>query len=461
VKVLLMSPLSKEPIRYPHLGLGYLATYIRDAVDNIEIFIPKKDDDEASLAAILRRLNPNIVGISVYSLSFRAAQVTAGLIKKANQDITVIAGGPHPSGDPEGTLNATDAIDYAFQGEAETGLRQLVRLLSKHQAPGDDELSQIPGLVWRRAGGVVTNAPAFIDDLDTIGFPAYDLLRPDEFRGSTGSGFMRSARIGFICASRGCPRRCTFCAGHVVNGRTLRKRDPRKVVEEMELLYREYGIREVQFTDPDISLDTDYLREICEAMVKQGVRLHWSAAAHSKSLDTNLLALMRKSGCYMLRLGVESGSERISRLIKKGVDFPQVEEMTRLIRKRGIHAHAFFILGLPTETLAEMKQTLELSKKLDLDSASFAIFQPLPGSEIYESQVKSNPQIKLDWDNFNYFKDAGFTFTLPFKDMKRIQRKAYLDFYLRPKMIIRTAKKFLGLKKLAILVEMVKRNLGS
>lgn len=461
MNILLVSPLAKQPIKYPYTGLAYLATYIRDLVDDVDIFIPGNEDNEDTFVTRLQKSRPDVVGISIFTLAFSAARKTAKLIKNFDKDIIVIGGGPHPSGDPAGTLKSIEEIDFVFKGEAEIGLREFVRLFKEGKVPGDhDQLSRIPGLVWRQESSIISNDATFVQDLESIGFPAYDLMPPDQFIGSTGSGFMKSKHIGFICASRGCPRQCTFCAGHVVNGRRHRKRDPQQVVEEMKLLYGKYAVREIQFTDPDMSLDRVYLKTICEMMIDERVKLHWSCGAHATSIDEDLLRLMKKSGCYMVRVGVEAGSERISKLIKKGIDFEQIEKVTKSIRRNGIHTHGFFMLGLPTETLEEMKETIELSRELDLDSASFSIFQPLPGSEIYEQHVKSNPQYQLNWDNFDFFRDAGFRYALPFNDMKKLQRKAYLGFYIRRKMVFRTAMKFLGVAKLATLIKMSKRNLG-
>ena len=460
MNILLMTPPNKGPVRYPNHGLAYLATYIRDIVNDIKIYIPPNKYTRENIIAEINKTKPEVVGISMYTLSFSETSKIVKLIKRIDKSIIIVAGGPHPSGCPEETLKQLPDLDFIIIGEGEIGFRKLLEFLKEERSLKNyKEFSKIPGLAWRQDDKIICNEPIFIEDLDSLGLPAYDLMPPNTYIGSTGSGFMKSKHIGFICSSRGCPRLCTFCAGSKVNSRKTRFRNPKNVVEEIKMVHDKYGIREIQFTDPDLSINKKHLRKICELMIKEKIKIYWSSAIHSASLDEKLLGLMKKSGCYMIRLGVESGSERILKMIKKGISFDRIEKLTKLINKHGIHVHAFFMIGFPTETMEDIKKTLKLSRKLKLDSASFAILQPLPGSEIFEKYINSGSSQVLNWDNFNYYKDSGFKYPFPFEKLKKIQRHAYLRFYFRPIMLLKMSKNLFSYAKIKSIIKMAKRNL--
>jgi len=414
MRLMLMTPLTGRELAYPINGLGYLAAHTCDLVDDVTVFIGRAED--ATREAFHERLaafRPDIVGINMYSSDFSATRRTATWLREACPEALIILGGPHPSGDPKGTLNAFPEVDLCFQGEAEIGFRQLLEAGRESPAAlrDPDRWRRIPGLCHRDGDGIACNPPEMPHDLDALPMPAYDLLRPDTFFSASGSGYQKDHRIGYVTSSRGCVRRCAFCSGHTVSGRKVRLRAPAKVVEGIRFLHDQYGIREIQFTDSDIAHDTDHLQALCEQLLESGLQMHWSCAACSDSLGESLLTLMRRAGCYMVRIGIETSTPRLLRMLHKAVDLDKVNENIRQMRAVGIRAHGFFMLGFPTETRDEMLATLHYAFASQLDSASFSIFQPLPGCELFDRHVDPETRARLDWDNFDFSKDSHYRTT--------------------------------------------------
>jgi anaerobic magnesium-protoporphyrin IX monomethyl ester cyclase len=462
VNFILMTPLMKQSIRYPISGLAYLASYTSDIATCTEIFIPKNHEiDEEAFIKKLEQLKPDFVGINIFSMTFSGARHTIDLIKNYDKNIIVVLGGPHPSGEPEGTLRDLEKADFSFQGEAEIGLRKFIEIFkeSRDNLSNPSLLSTIPGLCFRSGDAIVMNTPEFVADIDTLPLPDYNLMKPDDFFSATGSGYQKAKRIGYITSSRGCARRCAFCSGHTVSGKKVRLRDPQKVVDEIKLLINDYQIQEIQFTDSDMAFSKKHLYALCEAIIENNIKIYWSCAACSDSLEEELIKLMKKSGCYMVRLGIETASQKILKLIHKKVNLDKLKDNIKVMRKCGIRTHGFFIIGFPTEELEDIKMTLDYSYQSDLDSASFAIFQPLPGSELYSCFVNNEVREKLNWDNFDFYRDSHFKYTVPFTQLKSLQRKAYIKFYLYPRRFFSLLTFLLSYSQIKTFIKIVKRNL--
>ncbi|MBU0506843.1 B12-binding domain-containing radical SAM protein [bacterium] len=463
MKFILMTPLMKQSIRYPISGLAYLASFTADIATCTEIFIPKNHEiDEDAFAKKLEQYKPDFVGINIFSMTFSGARHTIDVIKNYDENIVVVLGGPHPSGEPQGTLRDLERADFSFQGEAEIGLRKFIEVFKENKDNLKDAalLSTIPGLCFRSGDTIVANTPEFVADINTLPLPDYNLMSPDDFFSATGSGYQKAKRIGHITSSRGCARRCAFCSGHTVSGKKVRLRDPQKVVDEIKLLMNDYKIQEIQFTDSDIAFSKKHLYALCEAIIENNIKIHWSCAACSDSLEAELIALMKKSGCYMVRLGIETASPRILKLIHKKVDLDKLKDNIKVLRKCGIRTHGFFIIGFHTENMDDIKMTIDYSHQSDLDSASFAIFQPLPGSELYTCYVTAEVRESLNWDNFDFYRDSHFTYNVPFEKLKSIQRRAYIQFYLYPRRFFSLLTYLMSFSAIKTFFKIMKRNLS-
>jgi radical SAM superfamily enzyme YgiQ (UPF0313 family) len=435
MRVLLVKPNSKADSIVPPLGLGYLATQIRDRHEVQVLNCLLQDLDLQAFLRRARRFRPDVVGLQIYTSDRNVSRDYLRGLSQLSPRPLLVAGGPHPSSLPQRVLeDFAPELDYAFAGEAEVGFARFLECLQSG-AMDDSELAEIPGLIRRTAAGVAVNPSEFLQDLERYGEPSWDLLRPETYPPSPYAAFARKLPVAPLVASRGCASRCTFCAAGCLSGYRVRYRSPQAVLAEIERLIRVHGVREIQFADDNFTLNREVVTEICEQMIARGLDVPWSCpnGVRLDSLDPELLRLMKRSGCYSLAVGIETGSKRLMKKIHKGINLDQVRDRIALIREAGILAVGYFILGFPTETPAERQQTIDLALSLPLDLANFMLCCPLPGTPIYDEVVSGNRFIDAEWYTFTS------TIHVPEGEtpisMRKIQRSAFLRFYLRPRQL--------------------------
>ncbi|MFQ5559041.1 MAG: B12-binding domain-containing radical SAM protein [Nitrospinota bacterium] len=452
MKVLLMPPLgANQFIRYPFLGLAYLATALRKSGSEVELFgFSKGDHSLVKFLSFLKKQNPDVVGISLYTKEFDQAAFTLEKIKRAAPHITTVIGGPHPSGEPYGALEDLKDADFGFHGEAEKGLPILLEELQRSTKKG---FGVVPGLVWRSSGRVIVNEAFFEADLDSLGMPAWDLMPPENFPGTSFNFFYKSPFIAPISVTRGCPYKCTYCAAGKSNGRHVRKRSVSHVMKEIKYLYEQHGIREIQIMDSNFTFDRLLVRTFAKELIESGLQIYWSCpnGVRLDSLDEETLMLMKKSGCYLLNVGIETGSQKVMDSIKKALTVSEIENKIDLIKKAGIFVVGFFMFGFPDEQPGDIEKTLGLSYKLKLDGASYSIFSPLPGSAIYDSIQGVGEEKGFNWKNFDFGHDTGFRYPLPFAELKKIRSRAYVRFYMRPARFFRLLRYSCSFKRVGMM----------
>ncbi len=439
MKVLLVAPVREGKIGYyvtPPLGLGYLAAALRREGHEVSILdCTRRRLDFHGFEKEVREGSPRLVGFQTYSSDMVSVRRSSAIVKGLNPETVIVVGGPHPSGDPDGTMSFLPDVNYAFRGEGESGLPLLARYLDAGGGASDLPGEKIPGLVWRH-NSVIKRAPlAFVEDLDSLGLPAWDILRPQDYPPAPHSVIYKSYPIAPIMVTRGCPFPCTFCAAHTINGRRVRRRSISHVLEEIRLLHTVYGIREIQIVDDNFTGDREYVRLFCRSLIEARLAIDWCCpnGVRLDTLDEELLRDMKRAGAYRIALGIESGSQRILDHMKKRLRKEMVKEKVALIRKAGLKPHGFFILGYPEETVDDIRETIRFSRELDLETAGFSLFLPLVGTEIY-NVLASRGRISFDsWGDFITSRVVYAPEGIPSGRLKRLQRAAFLRFYLRPK----------------------------
>jgi len=265
LKILLIKPYSRADESIPPLGLGYLATAIRKN-HNIEIIDGIKEElNLEKFSLILKEKKPDVCGIQVFT--FQIPQVKEYLKKgrEISKEVKIILGGPHPSARPDDIFDFFPQADWAFKGEAEIGLKKLLDLLAEDRI-NKKTLTEVPGLIWKNDGKTEINQQNFIEDLDSLGMPSWDLLRPDTYPLAPHGGFFKNYPIAPIITTRGCPYSCTYCAGHLVSGKKIRSRSVQNVIDEIKLLYNQYGIREIHIEDDNFTFNRDFVIEFCRKL---------------------------------------------------------------------------------------------------------------------------------------------------------------------------------------------------
>jgi radical SAM superfamily enzyme YgiQ (UPF0313 family) len=438
MKVLLLNTLTLEDSMVnitPNLGLGYLAASLRKNGFEVDIWDGvKKNMTKKKLEERLKNLDYDVAGFQVYTRSVREVQEALEKVKSLNRKVVTIIGGPHPSGDPEGSM-AYLKSDYAFRGEAEIGLIQLLQNLS---GQGNHQPENINNLIWKNNGSVVCNPLKPIEDLDTVGIPAWDMIDPNDYPYAPIGAFSKKTPLTSISTTRGCPYMCTFCANNTIMGRKVRARSTGIVLEEMDLLYNRYGVREFQIIDDNFTSKKSLTLGVCKGIIERGwdIGLSFPNGVRLSTLDEEILNLLERAGCYSLGLGIESGSPRTLKNMKKAQSVEEIKEKVNLIHRASkIRTTGFFIIGYPTEEKEDILQTIRLSKELPINRAQFTICLPVPGSEMTEQLIKNGKMKDVDFGDISFQNIVHVPESMTLKELRKLRLKAYVEFYLRARII--------------------------
>lgn len=379
---------------FPPLGVLYVGAALREAGHDVAIF----DGDptvRTSLVDEVAATDPQVVGISFLTMTFDRARDFIVAVRQRLPDAIVVAGGAHVTADPEGSLQDLD-IDYLVVGEGEVTTVELLSALSSHAAA-----ARVPGV--RVPGAPAAPPRDNVEDLDSLPFPARDLLGHEPYLEPPGliRGYA-SSRVASMLASRGCPYACSFCASKQQLGRKVRIRSVEDVVAELDDLVEVDGIRGMYFVDDVFTFDREWTLAFCEALRDRPYSLEWGCQARVTEVDGELLRAMRQAGCVQVDFGVESGSTRMLRQMKKGTTPERVVEAFNLARAAGLRTGASFVLGSPGEALEDLRQTAEIAQIIDSDWTVFFFSTPYPGTPLYQQTREFHaayPDYGEHWNN--------------------------------------------------------------
>jgi len=363
---------------YPPLSLGYLAAYLASKGHTPRVFDLQIAAQRRSWQKDLAEFAPGLIGLTAMTPSIVAANRIAASCKEILPTVPLVLGGYHVSFLPEATMQRYRAYDIGVLGEGELTLHELVETL---ESGGD--LDQVAGLIVRHGDELFVTPPRErIGDVDGLPWPheQYDLDWYLWYGGYTG-------RWTFKCASaivsRGCPFRCRFCASRRFwSSRTLFG-SPERVAEEMAWLARR-GARSVYFRDSTFTANKKWTREFCEAKQRLGLKTRWICNSRVDTLNEEVVATMREAGLEAMYFGVESGSQRVLDHYAKGTTIEQTRQAFALCHKYGVATAAYFMIGAPIETRADIEASRQLARDLGAKYTYWFIYTPLPGSEMYD-----------------------------------------------------------------------------
>lgn len=343
------------------------------------------------IAARIREWKPDMAVITVpFSGWSRAAFETAAVVKQVGKDIVTVLMGLHPSVKPTECL-AQPNVDLVVIGEPEITLLELADTLST----GDSgKTRDVKGIAFKEDGIIVkTSTRPVIEDLDSLPYPARHLLPMKEFFEAANkrpiSGNLKKPSIRML-TSRGCGHACIFCSNYIVMGRKWRGRSAENVVGEIEHIVRDFGVRQIDFLDDNVSFDRERMERICDLLIEKKLNVEWCTpnGVRADCLDEALLVKMKKAGCKRILVAPESGVQRVvDEVINKRQDLKKVEKAVSAAKRVGIEVGCFFILGMPGETKEDMKATIAFAHKLrqlGADRFYFSYATPLYGTELYE-----------------------------------------------------------------------------
>jgi radical SAM superfamily enzyme YgiQ (UPF0313 family) len=421
--------LSKLVIPALPMPLGFLGGYLVDKGVKVKLIDEQMHIlSPARLKEIIEDFSANIVGISCVSPVMSRAYELASMVKEISPDIKVILGGVHPSVLPEESLKNKD-IDLVIRLEGEITLWECVQALSEGK-----ELNSILGISYRKNGEIIHNPDRpFVKDLDYFPRFPYDLFMAEDNR----------YYPNIIITSRGCPWRCFFCSARKVTGNIYRWHSPERVMEEIETIYTKYHVDRINIADDNFCVNKERVFKICDLIKERGYhkKITWHCETRPNLITEPLLEKMVEAGCYQISFGIETASQRLLDLANKKITIESIIRGVKMAKKMGLKVRGSFILGLPTETRKESLATINFAKKLDLDEAKFSLATPFPGTAFYDLAIKEGFPVSENWerlstvaglgDNNPVYIPAGRTAA----ELKNLQRRAYLKFYLQPKQL--------------------------
>ncbi|MDP3026549.1 MAG: radical SAM protein [Nanoarchaeota archaeon] len=443
MKVLLIIPPNSQKERYgkfsgigtlyPPLGLAYLAAVAEKTAEIRVLDSEAMDYTLQDIRKLSQEFMPDVVGMQVYCTTINRCYKVAAIIKKISRDIKIVLGGAQVTLEPKKTIS-NENIDFGVYGEGEIVFSNLLNAIKNKKS-----ISKIRGVVWKSKNKVVINKPQeLVKNLDSLPMPARHLFPMEKYHSSAN---LRGKRTLNIITSRGCPYMCAYCAGSLIFGKTHRYHGTERVIEELRELKEKYNADDIQFFDETFTANRQRVMELCDKIIERKLNIEWSCFTRVNLVDRELLKKMKQAGCYQIFYGLESGSQRLLNLIRKGITLEQSRKAMKMTHESGIETWVSFMIGLPSETREESEQTIKFALETDPTFVQFPITMPFPGTELYDLAKKYGRIITTNWDDYTAWDKVVFVSNgRTAADVKDTVRKAYRKFYLRPRYIIRRAK---------------------
>jgi len=410
---------------WPPISLATAASILEQKGHEVEVW-----DCAAQgihLSALLNRTrtgrNPLIIW-STATPSIKSDLALADEIKKIDSRIMTAVFGTHVTTLSKECLEATEGLDVVIRNEPEESIAALADSLVNN-----GPLEEVAGISYKDSDGQIIHNPErpFIQDLDSLPIPAWHLLDLERYRLP-----LKGDKFLILSPVRGCPYACSFCTAQTYYGKRLRKKSVAKVMAEIEYLIDRFGIRQFFVWADTFTADRDYVTEFCQAIRDKELAIGWTCNSRVDTVDRTLLAAMAKAGCWMISYGIESGSQEILDKVKKRITLGQCRAAVRMAKAAGIKVAGHFVLGLPGESEATLKETLAFALTQDMDMAQFYCAVPFPGSSLFEL---AKAQGWIEGKGFDEFRQDNAVMNFPGLSPSIVndyRRKAFSRFYLRP-----------------------------
>lgn len=385
MKISLVYP-SVLNLSFPPLGILYIAAVLKEEGHEVTVSDINSTNRKEEVGRI-RGFGPSLVGVSIINTT--QINFATELIKELRSFLPqahFTCGGTYSTVFPRRLLEELE-IDTVVLGEGEATVKELVRNI----ASGSD-LKEVKGIFFRRNNEIIENERReFMHSLDEISLPARELVDFDRYLRPPGvlRGFWRR-RSTTIITGRGCPSHCIYCGSNLIFGRVLRRRSVDNVISEIRHLVDKYRIDGIWFADDTFTLDKNWVIEFADKLKRERADIKWGAQARVTTVDFEMLIAMKKAGCVQLDFGVESGSLRVLKTLRKGITPEAVIRAFDLTKKAGIRSLATFMVGNPGEAYEDIKETLALSKRIRADFTIFFFTTAYPGTELFDMAVKNN-----------------------------------------------------------------------
>jgi anaerobic magnesium-protoporphyrin IX monomethyl ester cyclase len=368
MKIALVNP--NKSIRHPsiHLGLGYLASFVLENTQNIEIQILDTRVAKPKEISAFFRTKFDLVGITATSQVFMEAAEISDIIKSKFPDTHICIGGPHASTVKEEALEGF-SFDYAVFGEGEHTFSQLIQYLT-----GKIKIEVINGLIYRNKERKIIVNPVreIIADIDTLPIPAYHLFHIDRYSQHR------------LVTSRGCPFDCVFCNSSKIWTRKWRMRNPDLIIEEMKFLISNFGKKTFVFNDDSFNINQKRVSEFCDGIISNNMNVLWSVPIRVDLITDEMAIKMKKTGCYSVSIGIESANNGVLKMINKNITTEKIYKGIQILNKAGIDITGQFMIGNPGDTLDTIKESIQFAQNSNLTNIEFYTAMPYKGSALWQ-----------------------------------------------------------------------------
>jgi anaerobic magnesium-protoporphyrin IX monomethyl ester cyclase len=416
----------------PPYGIIQLAAYLEREVQSVKIKVldcNAQQLDWKGMEQQIEYFNPDVVACSALATCNAYVVLrTLETAKKVNPNVLTVARGQHFTATAQESLEAYPEIDVIVRGEGEITFTDLV-----NKVEGGSSFSKIKGISFRQNGAISHNpSRPLIKDLDDLPYPGYHFVKDfvHMYHFSAMSG--RKMPYVLIEGSRGCPHRCTFCSQWCFWEGLWRKKSPKRVADEIEYCFHNYGSRFIWLTDDNFGVGKR-ASELANEIIQKGISedLMWFTQARCDDIikyqDT--LPKLRKSGLRWVLLGVENSKQSTLESFRKNITPEDAKKAVKLLKKNDVFAHAMFIIGERKDTAESIAKSREFITELDPDFVIFAILTPFPGTELFEEAKKNGWIEDSNWSNYDMVHAIMPTETLSRNDVQEELYKCYKSFY--------------------------------
>lgn len=414
----------------PPLGIAYMAGVLQENNIDVEILDASAEDmDFKDVEKELLKRKPDLVALTALTPTIGRALETAQVVKETLPDSIVVMGGYHPTFNFIETLE-DENVDIVIRGEGEYIMLNLVQALENQSS-----LHDVKGIVFedKNSKEIVVNPEApLIQDLDELPFPALNLLPMKKYLLLDMDTHMTT-----MITTRGCPMQCSFCSSAAMHGKKIRERSVENIVDEIEYLNTNYDIDTIAFMDDTFTLKKRKVMAICDEILKRNIEIMWGCTSRVDTLNEKLLKKMKEAGCITIFIGVESADQQQLDNMCKNTTIAKIENAFKIAHKLKIRTIASVALGMPGDTKEIMNKTVKFVHKLKPNYAIYSLATPYPGTRFYKEAFEKNLIKIKDWSKYTLITPILETIDCSLNDMRKIQAKAFMKFYLRPHYIIR------------------------
>ncbi|MBF0205749.1 MAG: radical SAM protein [Oligoflexia bacterium] len=409
----------------PSLGLAIIASHLLEHNYQVKIFDGTINNSLTDFKKVLREYSPQIVAFTAYTYQIKSAALMAKICKEVNPCSISIIGGVHATIAPAETLKEFNVFDFVVAGEGELVIIPLIKKIISSEDFSRPDMERVVSCQQQEYFDLSKSLIPSWELFDLKKYKLYNLNERDHEGVSLGLN---------VTTSRGCPFTCTFC--NRLFGNVFRYRSVEQVVHEIRFIIEKFNIKNFSFSSDTFTFDRQYVLKLCRTLLKENLaaKISWTCNTRVDCLDDEIIEAIKEAGCKSIALGLESGTQELLDKMKKNIKVANFEAVIKKLKKSGIKVMANFILGLPYDDEKSIQTSIDTACRLPLDSCSFSIFVPFPGSEIIK---KLDQKLKFD-NNWDLFSTQAPYYLYPHPQLSRkrvlfLHKYAYFKFYFRPR----------------------------